>query len=175
MKRAIFFDRDGVINKAIVEEGRPFSPRTFEEFELVDNIGDLLELCRKEGFLNIIITNQPDISRGLIDENSLRKMHKFIKKNMSVDDILVCPHTDTDNCYCRKPKPGMLLAAADKWNIDLNGSFLIGDQWKDMEAGRNAGCTTILIDCHYNKGVDSDFRIGDLSSAIEIFLKSQEK
>lgn len=175
MKRAIFLDRDGVINKAILKEGKPFSPRRFEEFELFDGIKEVLEKSKREDFLNIIITNQPDITRDLIRWKTLEKMHKFIKENLPIDDIFVCPHDDIDNCQCRKPRPGMLLEAAKKWNIDLKGSFLIGDQGKDIEAGKKAGCITILIDNLYNKEVESDFRVNNLHSAIEIILNSKKK
>lgn len=175
MKRAIFLDRDGVINKVTLKEGKPFSPRRFEKFELFDGIREVLEKSKREGFLNIIITNQPDITRGLIKWETLEKMHKFIKENLPIDDIFVCPHDDIDNCQCRKPRPGMLLEAAKKWDIDLKDSFLIGDQWKDIETGKKAGCITILIDYLYNKEVESDFRVNNLHSAIEIILNSKKK
>lgn len=175
MKRAIFLDRDGVINKVILKEGKPFSPRKFERFELFGEIREVLEKFRREDFLNIVITNQPDITRNLIKWETLERMHKFIKENLPIDDIFVCPHDDIDSCQCRKPKPGMLLEAAKKWDIDLNGSFLIGDRWKDIEAGKNAGCITILIDYLYNKEVGSDFRVNDLHSAIKIILNSKKK
>ena len=175
MKRAIFLDRDGVINSTIIKKGKPFSPRRLEDFELVDGIKDILERFRVRGLLNIIVTNQPDIARGLMKKEELRKMHNLIRENLPVDDIFICPHDDADNCSCRKPKPGMLLEAAKKWDIDLSESFMIGDSWKDIEAGRNAGCTTLLIDSPYNKQIDSDLRANELSAVAEIILNSQKK
>ena len=174
MKSAVFFDRDGVINKVILRYGQPFSARHFDEFELVEGVREVLQAFRKEGFINIIVTNQPDIARGLMKKEELEKMHVLIREELPVDVILVCPHDDNDNCNCRKPKPGLLLKAAKERNIDLHSSFVIGDQWKDMEAGKNVNCSTILIDYPYNKEVKADFRVKDLSSAEEIILKGEK-
>lgn len=175
MKRAIFFDRDGVINKTIVKNDIVFSPRKFKEFKLIDEAKEVLDGSRKEGFVNIIVTNQPDIRRGMMGLDELECMHNFIRKNLAIDDIIVCPHDDDDNCTCRKPGTGMFFEAAKKWGIELNASFLIGDQWKDVEAGRKSGCITVLIDYSYNKKVKSDFRASDLRSALKIILKNRKK
>jgi D-glycero-D-manno-heptose 1,7-bisphosphate phosphatase len=168
MSRAIFLDRDGVINRVILKDGKPFSPRSMGEFVFYDGIKAFLTESRKAGFLNIVFTNQPDIARGLVDSNAVEKMHDFVKRHLPIDDVLLCPHDEADNCRCRKPKPGMLTGAAGKWNIDLNASFVIGDQWKDVEAGKKAGCVTLLIDCSYNKNVKCDHRVADLRSALNI-------
>lgn len=170
IKKAVFLDRDGVINKVIIIDGKPFSPRRLEEFIVLDGVTNVLEKIKKEGFLNIVITNQPDIARHLISLDNIDKMHRFIKENLPIDDIFMCAHDDKDNCNCRKPKPGMLFEAAKKWSIDLKSSFLVGDQERDIKAGENAACTTILIDYPYNKGVVSDFRVNDLQMASEIIL-----
>jgi len=175
MKRAVFLDRDGVINNAIVKEGNLFSPRKFEDFKFVDGIKDVLERFRERGLLNIIVTNQPDVARGLMEEKELQKMHNLIRESLPIDDIFICPHSDADNCNCRKPKAGMLFEAAKKWDIYLNESFIIGDSWKDIEAGRNAGCTTVLIDSPYNKQIDSDFRTNELLAVADMILNSQKK
>ena len=132
MRQAVFLDRDGVINKVILRDGKPFSPRKLDEFEFIENIKDALNKFKEKGFLNIVFTNQPDISRGLIKKDTLEKIHLLLKDTLPVDDIFVCPHDDTDNCHCRKPKSGLLLDAAGKWNIDLKRSFVIGDQYKDI-------------------------------------------
>lgn len=170
MKKAIFLDRDGVINRVILKGDKPFSPRRFGEFGFLDGIKEVLGKFKEVGFINIIITNQPDIARGLIEPEISEKMHKVIRENLPIDDIFVCPHDDIDQCPCRKPEPGMLLEAAKKWDIDLKSSFLIGDQWKDIEAGKSAGCVTILISCPYNKRANPDFRVNNLSSAAEIIF-----
>lgn len=173
MIQAVFLDRDGVINKVILKKGKPFSPRKTEELELCDGIKEFLSASKSEGFLNIAVTNQPDIARGLMEWEGLTAINKLITENLSIDDVLVCPHDDYDNCPCRKPKAGLLLEAAKKWNIDLANSFLIGDQWKDIEAGRNAGCVTILLAYPYNEDVCADFRVTDLQSASEIIRRKK--
>ncbi len=175
MRKAIFFDRDGVINKVILKDGKPFSPRKFEEFKLLDGIREVLERFKAEGFLNIVITNQPDVARGMMDWETVEKIHKFIEENLPIDDIFVCPHDDIDNCHCRKPKPGMLLEAAKKWHINLKESFMIGDSWKDIEAGRAAGCATILLNNLYNKKVEADFRVRDIDLAMKITVNGGTK
>lgn len=168
MEKALFLDRDGVINKVLLKNGEPFSPRTFEEFEVLPKVKESLNQLKKRGFINIVVTNQPDIPRGLIRIEELNKIHAFIKENLPVDDIMVCPHDNADNCQCRKPKLGMLFEAESKWNIDLRESFLIGDTWKDITAGKSAGCRTILIDMPYNQEVASDYRVRNLKEAIKI-------
>lgn len=171
MRRAVFLDRDGVINKPIVKNGQVFSPRRLEDFEIFDGLKQFLDKFRQGGFVNIVITNQPDIARGDLKWTVLEAMHRQMWTQLPIDDIIVCPHDDCDNCQCRKPKPGMLLRAAKQRNIDLEKSFVIGDQWKDVEAGKEAGCTTVLIDYPYNAGVAADFRIKDMSSAENIVLE----
>ncbi len=167
MNKAIFLDRDGVINKVIIKDNKPFSPRTFEEFKLFSDILNPLKYLKKAGFLIFIITNQPDIARGLMKESELNKMHETIKNTLPIDEIVVCPHDDADNCNCRKPKPGMLFYLAEKWKVNLKKSYLIGDTWKDMEAGKTADCITILIDTVYNQDVKCDYRVKDLNEAIK--------
>jgi D-glycero-D-manno-heptose 1,7-bisphosphate phosphatase len=172
MNRAVFLDRDGVINKVILKEDKPCSPRTVKELVLNDGIADFLAKTRRVGFLNIVFTNQPDIARGLMNPENLQGIHNFLRKNLAIDDIYSCPHDDADNCICRKPKPGMLIEAAQKWDIDLNSSFVIGDQHKDTQAGKMAGCITILLDYPYNKKIECDFRSTDLRSALEFITCS---
>jgi len=173
MNRAVFFDRDGVINNVLFRDGRPASPRSFEEFELSEGIRPAIARLRAAGFLNIVVTNQPDIARNLMLEEHLNRMHRFIKSRLAVDDIIVCCHDDGDDCRCRKPKPGMLLEAAEKWRIDLNKSFIIGDGWKDIEAGRAAGCCTILLQSRYNRQANPDYRVDSLNSAVKMVLNKE--
>jgi len=168
MNRAVFFDRDGIINKVIYREKKPCSPRKIIEFKLMPEIAKILNELRKYEFKIIIFTNQPDISRGLMKIEDLEKMHKIIKEVLHPDSILYCPHDDKDNCGCRKPKPGMIMKAANELNINLDKSFVIGDTWKDIEAGRSAGCITILLNAAYNRGVNSDYRVKSLDEAVEI-------
>lgn len=168
MNRAIFLDRDGVINKAIIQNGRPFSPRNIDVFEIFPEVEETLRRFRDLGYMNIIATNQPDIARGLMSLETLNEMHDIIRAGSPIDDIFVCPHDDSDACLCRKPKPGMIIEAAKKWNIDIKSSYFIGDTWKDIHAGKSAGCTTILLDRVYNQGLECDYKVDSLLQAIGI-------
>ncbi|HOV88836.1 MAG TPA: HAD family hydrolase [Candidatus Paceibacterota bacterium] len=174
-RRAIFLDRDGVINKAIIRAGGFSSPWSLDEFEIIDEVEEVLKEFKKLEFLNIIITNQPDIARGNLLLRELEKMHQIILERLPVDDIQYCPHDDKDNCDCRKPKPGMILRAAQKWNIDLNHSYVIGDRWKDIKASKAAGCKAFLIRREYNLDYqeDYDFEINNLKEVVE-FIKKLE-
>jgi D-glycero-D-manno-heptose 1,7-bisphosphate phosphatase len=174
--KAIFLDRDGVINHVLYHEGvnKPSSPWKFEEFQLYNGVEKPLEELRKMGFLLLIISNQPDISKGKIEEGMTEKVNKIIFEKLPIQDILICPHEDRHNCNCRKPKPGMIIELSKKWNVDIGKSFLIGDRWKDIEAGENAGCTSILLDKPYNKDTKAEYRTKDLQSAVEL-IKSISK
>lgn len=173
LKRAIFLDRDGVINRVIMKEGKPYSPRNRSDFLFTDGIREVLARLKGEGFLLIVVTNQPDISRGSITWAELNAIHDLIRRELPVDDIIVCPHDNDDDCDCRKPKPGMIVESARKWGIDIESSFLIGDTWKDMEAGQKAGCKTILLDAPYNQDVQGDYRIQDICETLKIITKKE--
>lgn len=151
LRCAVFLDRDGVINKAIIRDQKPYPPSSLEELEIIAGVPEALQLLREAGFLLICITNQPDVARGIQKREVVEKINTFLIKSLRLDEILVCYHDDSDNCYCRKPKPGLLYHAAEKYSIHLPSSFMIGDRWKDIEAGRRAGCITILVDCNYSE------------------------
>lgn len=175
--KAIFLDRDGVINKVVMRKGIVSSPWKLEEFEILPDVKECLEEFEEMGFLNIVFTSQPDVSRGLLKIEDLEEMHKSIMKMLPVDEVKFCPHDDKDNCNCRKPKPGLLLEAAKKWSIDLKNSFVIGDTWKDIGAGKGAGCKTILIRREYNKDFqkDYDFEVNNLKETVEIIKNLNKK
>lgn len=170
MKKAIFLDRDGVINKVIIRDGTISSPWKVEEFEFLPDVRQILENFKKLGFLNIIFTNQPDVKRGFLPIAELEKMHEALLKFLPVDEIKFCLHDNSDKCSCRKPKPGMILEASDKWDIDLEKSYVIGDSKKDIEAGIAAGCKTFLLKREYNKDVNRNynFAVDNLKEAIKI-------
>tara|TARA_B100001250_G_C19763816_1_gene773743 strand:- start:141 stop:698 length:558 start_codon:yes stop_codon:yes gene_type:complete len=178
MNRAVFLDRDGVINEVLFREGsniKPIAPWKIEEFKLFKNINRPLKDMRKMNFNLFIVTNQPDVSKGILKHSVLKKMNDIILGELPIDEIMVCEHIDSDYCECRKPKPGMIKTLAQKWNIDVGNSFLIGDNWKDIESGRAAGCSTILIDAFYNKSVQSDYRAENLKTSVEIIRSSGTK
>ena len=167
--KAIFLDRDGVINEVVFHESdKPSSPWTFSEFKLLPGIKEPLEEFKKMGFLLFIISNQPDISRGFIEKGITEKISKIIYDNFPIKEILICPHDDHHYCNCRKPKPGMIFELSKKYDIDIKKSFLIGDNWKDTEAGQKAGCKTIIINTKYNKTIDADYRTENLSTAVKL-------
>ena len=148
---AVFLDRDGVINRAFVRDGKPYSPPTPEDLDVLPGVPEALRDLRSHGYKVLVVTNQPDVGRGKQSRESLEAMHQDLRARLSLDDILVCTHTDADDCDCRKPLPGMLLEAAKKHNIDLAASYMVGDRWKDIDAGYNAGCKTILVDYGYSE------------------------
>ena len=172
MNRAVFLDRDGVINRAIVREGRPFPPPSLEELEFLPGVAEAIDGLRRAGFRLIIVTNQPDVRSGIQQREMVERMHERISLELSVDDIKVCYHVEQDDCPCRKPKPGMLLEAAAEWSLSLQKSFMIGDRWRDIEAGRAAGCKTILIKYEYDErqADGPDAIVNSLFEASELIL-----
>jgi D-glycero-D-manno-heptose 1,7-bisphosphate phosphatase len=151
MERAVFLDRDGVLNRVVLRQGRPYPPATLEEFELLPGVVEAVHALRQAGFRLIVVTNQPDVRTGVQRREVVQAMHERLRHTLPLDAIKVCFHVDEDGCSCRKPRPGMLLEAAAEWGLDLERSFMVGDRWRDIEAGRNARCRTILIQGHYQE------------------------
>ena len=173
-RRAVFLDRDGVLVETIVRGNRAFAPASLGEFRLEAVAGDQVARLGRSGLLPIVVTNQPEVARGIIAAETLRRMHERLAAAVPVEDIFVCVHAAADRCECRKPKPGMLRAAAEKWGIDLERSFIIGDRASDMDAGYAVGCYTILIERPYSDCERADERVGDLASAVSAVLKKLE-
>lgn len=144
--RALFVDRDGVLNANFVRDGKAYAPRSFAEFRLLPGVEEALRRAKNAGFRVIVVTNQPDIANGITPRAELDAMHAWLRGHLPIDDIRICFHTDSDRCDCRKPKPGLLLAAAADHDIDLKASYMVGDRWRDILAGQAAGCFTILVD-----------------------------
>jgi D-glycero-D-manno-heptose 1,7-bisphosphate phosphatase len=149
--RAVFLDRDGVINANVERDGKPVAPRRLEDFNLLPGAVEAVQRLKAAGFLIVVVTNQPDVRTGHISMETMEAMHAELRKRMPVDDIKACFHVDSDSCDCRKPKPGMILDAAREHGIDLGKSYVVGDRWRDIEAGRSAGCLTILVDYSYEQ------------------------
>lgn len=180
MRRAVFLDRDGVLNRVFIRDGRPYPPSAVEELEILPGVVNACSRLREAGFLLVVVSNQPDVARGTQRKEVIEKINETLRTRVPVDDIRVCYHDDRDNCLCRKPQPGLVLEAARKLNINLASSFLVGDRWKDIEAGRRAGCRTVLIDYHYNesRGESADYQADSLIDAAEWILQqvqSQEE
>ena len=173
MRKAIFLDRDGVINKIFIKNGLPFSPPSFDQLKILPGVKESILRLKKLNFLCLVVTNQPDVLRGKIEKKTVIQMNNYLKDEIKLDDIFVCYHDDHDYCKCRKPKPGLLLEASKKWDIDLKKSYMIGDRWKDVRAGINAGCKTIFINNNYkeSKQVDANFTADTLLDAVYIIEK----
>lgn len=151
MRRAVFLDRDGVINQSIVRDGKPYPPGSAAELVILAGVRDALVSLRNKGFLNIVVTNQPDVATGKQKIEVIEAMHRHLRIELALDEIKVCYHTDADRCDCRKPNPGMLLEAAKDHDIDLRQSFLVGDRWRDVAAGQAVGCSCFFVDYKYEE------------------------
>jgi D-glycero-D-manno-heptose 1,7-bisphosphate phosphatase len=170
--RAVFLDRDGVLNRSIVRDGRPYAPLRLDDFELLPGVIDAAHALRSAGFLLIVVTNQPDVGAGRQDRHVVEQMNAKLGGWLPLDDIKVCYHVDADQCACRKPQPGMLLEAAGEWGIDLSASIMIGDRWRDVEAGQAARCKTILVDAGYDERASHPDRVvGSLSAAARLIIE----
>ena len=152
-KKAVFLDRDGVINRAPIIAGIPQSPKSLHELEINNGVEEAINLLRKKGFELVVVTNQPDIARGKLNSDVLTRIHESIANKTGVKHFFSCIHDEIQNCECRKPKPGLILQATSQLNLDLKRSFLVGDRWKDIQAGQTAGCTCFFIDYGYDEAV----------------------
>jgi D-glycero-D-manno-heptose 1,7-bisphosphate phosphatase len=170
---AVFLDRDGVINRPIVREGKPHAPLSLAEFELLPGVSESLASLRDQGYLILIVTNQPDVSRGNARRQSIDSIHDHLKKQLPLDGIFSCFHDEADNCDCRKPQPGLIFRAAREFDVDLKSSFMVGDRWRDIEAGKRAGCRTFFIDWQYREEPPNacDHRVSSLAEASAIILR----
>jgi D-glycero-D-manno-heptose 1,7-bisphosphate phosphatase len=171
MTPAVFLDRDGVLVKEIVDaDGVARAPVRVEDFRILEESPAQVQRLKTAGFRCVVFTNQPEVARGLLPIQVLDEMHRQLRQATLVDDIRVCPHDDPDKCVCRKPKPGMLLAAASDADIDLSRSYVVGDRWRDIGAGRAVGCYSILIDRPYSQCDSADARVADLAGAIDVIV-----
>lgn len=173
-RKAVFLDRDGVLNRSIVVDGKPYPPRTWDEFVLVDGVEEGCQRLSDAGYLLICVTNQPDIARGLQNVDLVDRINAALMQRLGLHEVRVCAHDDGDNCECRKPKPGMLTQAAAQWDIDLGISFMVGDRWRDIDAGRAAGCGTVHIDYGYNerRPTSPDFVCGSFEEAVDWMINT---
>lgn|SRR5580698_7304287 len=173
-RRAVFLDRDGVINRALEHECKPYPPRNLGEFEILPEVPDALARLKADGFLLVVATNQPDVGRGTLAKEVVEEIHAHMLAKLPIDRVEVCfhPGKGASDCDCRKPKPGMLLHAAKELNIDLSQSWMVGDRWRDVDCGHAAGCKTIFIDRGYAEELKQkpDFSARNLAEAADIIL-----
>lgn len=174
-RRAVFLDRDGVINRAILRNGKPYPPGSLEELEIAEGCAEALNALKACGLLLIVVTNQPDVARGKQSREAVQCMHEVLVSTLPIDEILTCFHDDKDNaCDCRKPKPGLLLQAARKHALELSDSFLIGDRWRDIDAAHAVGCRAVWIDHGYEERGPSrppEVRVHSLADAVAWILR----
>lgn len=172
MRRAVFLDRDGVINRAVVRDGKPYPPASLAEVEILPGVSDALEALHEAGFMLIVVTNQPDVARGATPMAVVEAINNHLMSCLPIDELRACYHDNNDGCGCRKPLPGAIMAAAIKHEIDLGKSYMVGDRWRDIEAGQRAGCKTLFVDYSYaEKQPESvNYRVGSLKEAAGIIL-----
>lgn len=171
-QRAIFLDRDGVINRAVVRDGKPYPPANLAAVEILPGVPDAMRALHEAGWLLIVVTNQPDVARGTASLADVETINLHLQERLPIDEFRTCYHDSSDNCTCRKPLPGALLAAASVHGIDLPASYMVGDRWRDIEAGKRAGCKTIFVDYGYAEKQPEKFnyRVLNLIEVADIIL-----
>jgi D-glycero-D-manno-heptose 1,7-bisphosphate phosphatase len=171
-RSAVFLDRDGVINRAAIRDGTPCPPASALDLDILPGVPEALQALKAGGYCLVVVTNQPDVARGTMSRESVEGIHQRLTRELALDVILTCFHDDADECGCRKPKPGLLLQAAEDFGIDLGHSFMIGDRWRDVEAWRRAGCRTFFIDYGYPEKQPGccGIRVASLFAAAQVIL-----
>jgi D-glycero-D-manno-heptose 1,7-bisphosphate phosphatase len=174
MFRAVFIDRDGVLNEAVVRDSLPHAPSRLGDFHIYPEASGALARLKRAGYLLIVVTNQPDLGRGEVARETVDAIHAALRTALPmIDDIRVCWHDDKDNCPCRKPKPGLILDAAAQYQVDLAAGFMVGDRWRDIDCGANAGVRTILVDRHWPERAPShppDYVVSGIAGAADVIL-----
>jgi D-glycero-D-manno-heptose 1,7-bisphosphate phosphatase len=172
MIRAVFLDRDGVINRAFVRDGRSYPPVSLDEVEILPQVELALNNLKEAGYLLIVVTNQPDVASGKVSKLVVDQINNLLVDSLPIDEIRTCFHDDKDRCQCRKPLPGLLISASRERQINLEASFMIGDRWRDIEAGQAAGCKTFFINYGYQEKQPDfpDFIVTSLADAAEIII-----
>jgi D-glycero-D-manno-heptose 1,7-bisphosphate phosphatase len=168
----VFLDRDGVLAEAIVRaDGKSYAPTRVDDFVLVPEAGEQIQRLRDAGFLCIVFTNQPELANGELQEADLEEMHRRMRAAIPLDDIYVCPHDKSEGCRCHKPSLGMIEDAVARWDVDLASSYVVGDRWRDVNAGRAAGCYSILIERPYSAATWASARVATLAEAVDTVLR----
>jgi D-glycero-D-manno-heptose 1,7-bisphosphate phosphatase len=179
VRRAVFLDRDGVINRALERDGLPYPPTSLKEFEILPDVPAACAKLKQAGFLLVVVTNQPDVGRGTLKRGIVETIHAGMCRQLPIDRVEVCYHPGqgASECDCRKPKPGMLLQAAKALGIDLAQSWMVGDRWRDIDCGYAAGCRTIFIDRGYAEALRKKphFSAGHLARAADIILRESKR
>ena len=174
MPAAVFLDRDGVLNEAVVRDSLPHAPNRLADLIIYPEAAGAIAKLKAAGYSLIVVTNQPDIGRGEVAREAVDAINNAVRAELpGIDDIRVCWHDDRDQCHCRKPKPGLILDAARDYGIDLSASFMVGDRWRDIDCGANAGVRTILVDRGWPERAPQhapDFRVSNVAEAADVIL-----
>ena len=170
VKLGVFIERDGILNRARVDRQHQVSPLTLEDFHPIAGAAALLKRLKAAGLLVFATTNQPGLSRGYLSRRELDRMHELLRATFPLDDILVCPHDEVDECPCRKPKPGLLIEASFNYRVILEGSYVVSDKWQDAEAAREVGCTSVLLQSPWIGNVHRDYALPSPGKVVDKIL-----
>lgn len=173
MRSCAFLDRDGVLNRNVLRDGKHCAPRSIRDFQLMPGAVQAVESLRQAGYAIVVVTNQPDVGNGVVSLETANEINSHLRQSIVPDAIEMCPHRQDEGCTCRKPRPGMILRAAERLEIDLANSFMIGDRFSDVAAGKTAGCRTILVGDGLGEAVlaQPDMRAIDLPHAVKLILR----
>jgi D-glycero-D-manno-heptose 1,7-bisphosphate phosphatase len=171
---AVFLDRDGVISRPTLRARKPYPPRSLAELEILPDVPVALQALKAAGYCLVVVTNQPDIARGVVTRAVVDDINSWLTSVLPLDAVLTCAHDDADRCQCRKPMPGLITQAARELQLECTASYMIGDRWRDIEAGSRAGCKTFFIDYGYDERAPQsyDFRVSSLLEAARIILQA---
>jgi D-glycero-D-manno-heptose 1,7-bisphosphate phosphatase len=175
LRPAVFLDRDGVLNNSVVRDGKPYPPQTLNELEMMPGARKAVFDLQQAGFVTVIVTNQPDAAKGKQTRDVVNAINAHVMSETGVEHLYVCWCVEGDDCNCYKPKPGMLLDAARDHGLDLSRSYMVGDRWRDIGAGINAGCKTLFIDWGYDekRAFDPDVIVDDIVQAAQYILADE--
>jgi D-glycero-D-manno-heptose 1,7-bisphosphate phosphatase len=171
-RRAVFFDRDGVLSQSEVRDGKAYAPRRLAEFRLLPDAANAARRLADAGFILVVVTNQPDVGNGLAAREEVMAMNQRLAAELPIALVKTCFHGQSEKCDCRKPKSGMIYEACDELSINPSKSYMVGDRWSDVECGRNAGCFTVFIDRHYDEALvqQPDVIVESTGAAADIIL-----
>lgn len=177
LNRLVFLDRDGVINAAVIRGGKPYPPASVAETRILDDVPEALALLKAAGFRLAVISNQPDVARGTQTRQAVQAINSFLASQLPLDHFEICFHDESDGCDCRKPKPGLIYRSALALGGSAKGGFVVGDRWRDIEAGRAAGCRTVWIDRGYDEKSPTgfDYRTDSLITAARWVAAHEEQ
>lgn len=173
MKSAVFLDRDGVLNKAQIIDGKPHPAKSLAELVILRGVKESIMNLLAANFEVVVVTNQPDVARQNLTKEAVFEIHFQIQNLLGIKHFYTCFHDNKDNCTCRKPRSGLMLVAAQELNLNLSNSYLVGDRWKDIEAGQSLGCKCFFINYSYEEKMPEQpyIEVESLSHATKIILE----